>query len=135
MVKSSQQVAIQGPYSSPCTTAGCTWQRTKGTARIALANPNSGPGSSRDAAWGTLITDVRTAGALMLGYVYTQSGTRDATVVQAEVARCVAGGAGGVVEACFCCQVNGTMLALQSCQLCGDYKSVGTTHPKNNLHF
>jgi hypothetical protein len=51
LVSSTQQVALQGPYTYPCFTAGCTWDRLRGTTRIALVNPNSGPGTSMDANW------------------------------------------------------------------------------------
>lgn len=69
MVQSTQQIGIQGPYVYPCTTATCAWTRATGAARIALANPNSGPGTAVDAGWTTQITRIRSSGMLMLGYI------------------------------------------------------------------
>lgn len=90
LIKSPQQIAIQGPYTPPCTTATCTWQRAIGTARIVLANPSSGPGTAVDSAWLSLVKQVTAAGMLMLGYVTSTSlGTlRPAATVKAEINTC-----------------------------------------------
>lgn len=87
MVKSSQQVAVQGPYATPCFTTGCTWMRAKGVARVVLANPNSGPGTKVDANWKRLVDEMRAAGTLTLGYVYTSTSARSAATVKSEISK------------------------------------------------
>lgn len=87
MLRSPQQVFVQGPYLTPCFTAAstCAWTRLKGSARIALANPNSGPGTAKDANWQRLINEAQTAGTLMLGYVATSTGTKALATVRSEI--------------------------------------------------
>jgi hypothetical protein len=86
MLRSPQQVAIQGPYISPCNTSTCAWQLAKGNARIAVANPASGPGTARQPTWAALVTDVRNAGTLILGYVGAPT-TKLLATAQAEVSK------------------------------------------------
>jgi hypothetical protein len=87
MVQSSQQIAVQGPYATPCFTSGCTWMRAKGVARTVLANPASGPGTKSDPNWARMVTEMRSAGTLMLGYVYTSTSTRAAATVKSEISK------------------------------------------------
>lgn len=87
MVQSSQQIAVQGPYATPCFAAGCTWMRAKGVARVVLANPASGPGTKSDANWARMVTEMHSAGTMILGYVYTSTSTRAATTVKAEISK------------------------------------------------
>jgi hypothetical protein len=87
LVASPQQVALQGPYAYPCFTAGCTWDRARGAARIALLNPNSGPGSAVDANWQRLLADMRANGALMLAYIDSAGGSKSLAAAKAEVAK------------------------------------------------
>jgi len=89
MVQSTQQIGIQGPYVYPCTTATCAWTRATGTARIALANPNSGPGTAVDSSWTGQIARIRSSGMLMLGYIMsTSSGVPKSEVnAKAEISR------------------------------------------------
>lgn len=87
MMQSSQQIAVQGPYATPCFTSGCTWMRAKGVARTVLANPASGPGTKSDPNWARMVTEMRSAGTLMLGYVYTSTSTRAAATVKSEISK------------------------------------------------
>lgn len=88
MLQSSQQVSVQGPYVVPCFTATCAWMRVKGAARVVVANPNSGPGTQQDATgWLRLAGEMRAAGTLALGYVYTSTGSRNATTVKSEISK------------------------------------------------
>lgn len=88
MLRSPQQVFVQGPYLYPCFTAAatCAWTRLKANPpRIALANPNSGPGTAADSKWQRLINEVQAVGTLMLGYVYTTTGSRTIATVRTEI--------------------------------------------------
>lgn len=87
MLRSPQQVAIQGPYVAPCFTSTCAWQRAKGTARITVANPASGPGTSSNLQWTRLVTEMRTGGTLILGYVGAPPATKALDAAKAEVSR------------------------------------------------
>ena len=78
---------MQGPYVYPCFTATCVWTRVKGAARVVLANPNSGPGTKQDTKWVRLTEEMRAAGTLALGYVYTSSGSRSAATIKSEISK------------------------------------------------
>lgn len=87
MLQSSQQVFVQGPYVYPCFTATCVWTRVKGAARVVVANPGSGPGTSKDPKWVRLTDGMQAAGTLALGYVYTSTGFRSAATVKSEISK------------------------------------------------
>jgi hypothetical protein len=52
---------------------------------VAVMNPSSGPGSSIDSNYVTAVQNAQAAGILVLGYVYTQYGSRAASSVEADV--------------------------------------------------
>lgn len=52
---------------------------------IAIINPSSGPGSSKDSNYGDGIKKLQNAGITVLGYVYTSYSSRAATAVKADI--------------------------------------------------
>lgn len=54
---------------------------------LVIINPNSGPGERLDANYQSATLAAQAAGALVLGYVSTRYGTRDAALIDAEVAQ------------------------------------------------
>ncbi len=48
---------------------------------VAIINPNSGPGTSKDSAYATGITNLETAGIVVVGYVATGYGTKSYSAV------------------------------------------------------
>jgi hypothetical protein len=57
------------------------------TVGLAIINPNSGPGSSRDPAYAAEIQRAHAKGIIVLGYVHTSNGARSAYAVKSEVNR------------------------------------------------
>ncbi|HKW05256.1 MAG TPA: spherulation-specific family 4 protein [Nitrososphaerales archaeon] len=53
---------------------------------IAIINPNSGPGGVRDVNYANGISSLRSAGVIVLGYVYTSYGKRSISSVETDVA-------------------------------------------------
>ncbi|WP_268541211.1 spherulation-specific family 4 protein, partial [Candidatus Nitrosotenuis cloacae] len=54
---------------------------------IAIINPNNGPGSSRDANYASGIQELQSAGIVVIGYVFTQYGSRSTSAVTADIDR------------------------------------------------
>jgi hypothetical protein len=50
-----------------------------------ILNPDSGPGSSADSAYSTVISQLQSVGAIVIGYVYTSYGSRSTSTVEADV--------------------------------------------------
>jgi hypothetical protein len=79
----SQKIAIPS-YFYP----GALWIKLENaapTVGLAIINPDSGPGTSRDPAYAAEVVRARAKGVLTLGYVHTSNGTRAGAVVKAEV--------------------------------------------------
>lgn len=78
-----QKIAIPS-YFYP----GALWTRLENSVpvpRVALINPNSGPGASQDANYAAEVVRARAKGIRVLGYVYTSYGARASATVQADV--------------------------------------------------
>jgi hypothetical protein len=52
---------------------------------IMIMNPNSGPGTRRDASYAAYVNSAKATGVKVLGYVHTSYGARNAGIVRAEV--------------------------------------------------
>lgn len=79
----SQKIAIPS-YFYP----GPVWTRLEysaPTVGMALINPNSGPGTSRDAAYAAEIARAHAKGIKVLGYVHTSNGARALAAVKNEI--------------------------------------------------
>ncbi len=79
----SQKVAIPS-YFYP----GALWTKLENgapTVGLAIINPNSGPGASRDPLYAAEIQRARAKGILVLGYVHTSYGARAIATVKAEI--------------------------------------------------
>ena len=50
-----------------------------------ILNPNNGPGASVDSAYATVISQLQSVGAIVIGYVYTSYGARASSTVEADV--------------------------------------------------
>ncbi|MCS6963642.1 spherulation-specific family 4 protein [Thermoflexus sp.] len=69
---------------------GLEWRRLlNGTPLVGMVviNPDNGPGSSPDPAYSHLVQAARIKGIRVLGYVYTQYGTRPLSSVQLDISR------------------------------------------------
>ncbi|KXS11222.1 hypothetical protein M427DRAFT_73176 [Gonapodya prolifera JEL478] len=53
---------------------------------VAIFNPSNGAGSSRDPTIASAVANLKSAGITVLGYTYTQRGTRSASAVQTDIA-------------------------------------------------
>jgi hypothetical protein len=79
----SQKIAIPS-YFYP----GALWTKLENgapTVGLAIINPNSGPGASRDSAYAAEIQRAHAKGILVLGYVHTSYGARAIATVEAEI--------------------------------------------------
>jgi hypothetical protein len=79
----AQSIAVPA-YFDP----GPTWtrvDRSAPTVRLAVVNVDNGPGTSRDAGFAQTVTAAQAAGISVLGYVYTNSGRRPLSVVEANI--------------------------------------------------
>jgi len=56
-----------------------------GVSIVGIINPNSGPGGSANASYADLTQRLRSGGVIVLGYVYTLSGSRNSTAVKADI--------------------------------------------------
>lgn len=54
---------------------------------VIIANVNSGPGNALEPSYATYIAKAQKAGVTVVGYVYTQSGRRSATALDADIAK------------------------------------------------
>ena len=83
-----QRVAIPA-YFSPSTPEGQKfWGQliaAAPVARLAVFNPNSGPGEQRDPAYASVLGRCKTCGVLTAGYVHTSYGQRPLAKVTAEI--------------------------------------------------
>jgi hypothetical protein len=52
---------------------------------VAIINPNNGPGSSRDANYVSGIQELQSAGVVVIGYVFTQYGSRSTNEVTSDI--------------------------------------------------
>jgi len=70
---------------------GSEWDSLNQTAQrvplIAIMNPNNGPSTSTNAAYGRAITALRNAGGQVLGYVYASYTARPISAVEADIDR------------------------------------------------
>lgn len=79
----NQKIAVPS-YFYP----GALWTKLENSAPtvgLAIINPNSGPGSSRDANYAAEITRAHAKGIKVIGYVHTSYGARSGPVVKAEI--------------------------------------------------
>jgi len=78
-------------YVYPCTpgSAGCAWDVFKTGATLVIANPNSGPETTCCPEFANLINNTVKSGnstvKIVLGYVLTGYGSRNSTLVQADI--------------------------------------------------
>jgi len=83
-----QKLAIPS-YVYPCTgTSGCYWDQLNNgapTVGLAIINPNSGPGASKDQNYADQTVRTQAQGILVTGYVHTSYGARAAAIVKSEV--------------------------------------------------
>ena len=74
---SSTSIAVPS-YFYPCTgSSSCKWDMMDNNAnavKIAIINPDSGPGSSVDQNYASQVTRSKTAGISVVGYVHTSYG-------------------------------------------------------------
>lgn len=78
-----QSIAIPA-YFSP----GALWTQAASAApkvKIMVMNPGNGPGPSSNSGYVTAVTQAQNAGIKVLGYVYTEYGSRSATIVKQEI--------------------------------------------------
>lgn len=74
-------------YSYP----GCQWDKLVnlrhlyGISIVAIVNPNNGPGSKRDSNYSSYIVRLKDAGIRVIGYVWTNYGSRNITEVEKDV--------------------------------------------------
>jgi hypothetical protein len=52
---------------------------------VAIINPNNGPGGSRDASYVSGIQELQSAGVVVIGYVFTQYGSRSTSAVTSDI--------------------------------------------------
>jgi hypothetical protein len=79
----AQNIAVPA-YFDP----GSTWtrlDRSAPTVRIAVVNVDNGPGTSPDGGFARTVSAAQTEGISVLGYVYTNSGHRPLSVVEANI--------------------------------------------------
>lgn len=85
----TQQEIYVPSYAWPCAgTAGCAWDVFKANATLVIINPNSGPGTSSDSEFVTLVNTVKTGASkvkIVLGYVFTNYGSRASSLVLADI--------------------------------------------------
>jgi hypothetical protein len=82
-VASAQGVAVPA-YFDP----GSAWTRVDASTpavRLAIVNPDNGPGSARDGGFARTVSAAQAAGISVLGYVYTNSARRPLSVVEANI--------------------------------------------------
>lgn len=88
-VSSHTQQEIYVPsYVYPCSGTGCAWDVFKANATLVVINPNSGPGTSSDPNYVTLVNNMKTgtsAVKIVVGYVSTSYGSRASSLVLAEI--------------------------------------------------
>ncbi|KAG0559922.1 hypothetical protein KC19_10G139500 [Ceratodon purpureus] len=77
-------------YVYPCSgTPGCAWDVFKNGSTLAIINPNSGPGTTCNSDYVTLVNTTVKSGTstvkIVLGYVSTSYGNRNSTLVQADI--------------------------------------------------
>jgi hypothetical protein len=79
------QAIIVPAYFSP----GSIWDTgvaNHGSGTVMIANPNNGPGGSKNTSYASAITKAKTAGVKVAGYVYTSYGSRASATVKADIA-------------------------------------------------
>jgi hypothetical protein len=88
LTSSTQQIGVPS-YYYPCftSTASCHWNRTSGNAatRLVIINPNSGPGTTVDPNYVTIVNNMKAAGLIVLAYTYTGYGARAAATVHSDI--------------------------------------------------
>ncbi len=80
-----QAIAVPSYFDS-----GPQWtqmEQSYPTVQMAVVNPSSGPGVTKDAAYADQVTQSQAEGLTVLGYVYTGYGSRDAGDVKADIDR------------------------------------------------
>lgn len=86
----SQSVAVPSYFYPDSGSPGSLWDSLGSSypaARIAVINPNSGPGDARNPDYTRQTRESRAAGLAVLGYVHTSYGARDLELVKAEIDR------------------------------------------------
>jgi len=83
-----QKIAVPS-YFYPCTgSPGCLWDQLNNgapTVGVAIINPSSGPGGSKDQNYADQTTRSQAAGVKVTGYVHTSYGARAAATVKGEI--------------------------------------------------
>jgi len=83
----TQQEIYVPSYVYPCFgTTGCAWDVFKANATLVIINPNSGPGTSSDPNYVTLLSSLKTGTVkIAVGYVLTGYGKRSSATVLSDI--------------------------------------------------